>query len=152
MSKIPYSTEAVKELAKQTALRLMQENASTEYNNWTNRATWAWKLHADNDPSDYEWQREVTRDQYAKWCDQVENGYREGTRADYARWLASELCSVTQESIISLVSIGREYWGLICGYIEDCSYLLTDAVNWIEIADHLIGEFGDEDWFTEPSE
>jgi hypothetical protein len=98
-----------------------------EFNGWTNRETWATKLHLDNDQSLNEYAWEYARDAVA--------GYDAGQVAS-AYDLGETLKNWIEENLLTLENIAgnRDLW-----------LMLTDIgslyrVNWQEIAQAYIGD------------
>jgi hypothetical protein len=101
------------------------------YNGWTNRETWATKLHLDNDESLNEYAWEYARDAVA--------GYDAGNAAS-AYDLGETLKNWVEEDLLTLENVAgnRGLW-----------LMLTDIgslyrVNWQEIAQAYIGDIAIE--------
>jgi len=103
----------------------------TEYNGWTNRETWATKLHIDNDEALAEYAYEYVREEVA--------GHDKGEEIN-AYHLGETLKNWIEEDLLTLenVSGNRGLW-----------LMLTDIgslyrVNWREIAQAYIDDFSIE--------
>jgi hypothetical protein len=100
-----------------------------EYNGWTNRETWAVKLHRDNDEAlnDYAWE-------YARhWEEASEERSTYDLGQDLKNWIEEDL--LTLENIAG----NRGLW-----------LMLTDIgslyrVNWLEIAQTYAEELAQEE-------
>jgi hypothetical protein len=104
----------------------------TEYEGWTNRETWAAKLHLDNDQALYEYAKEYAGEEIA--------GHDKGEEIN-AYHLGETLKNWIEEDLLTLENIAgnRGLW-----------LMLTDIgslyrVNWREIAQAYLEEFALEE-------
>lgn len=105
------------------------------YNGWTNRETWATKLHLDND----QWLYETAND-YARtaWQEHAEDG--EGQYATAADCLADTIENWLTEDLLTVENIAGNQ-GLF-SMLTDIGSLYR--VNWQEIAEAYIEELAKE--------
>jgi hypothetical protein len=103
----------------------------TDYNGWTNRETWATKLHLDNDRALYE----LSQD-YAKtaWKEHATDG--DGQFATSVNCLADTLENWITEDLITLENLAGNQ-GLF-NMLTDIGSLYR--VNWREIAENMIDD------------
>ena len=104
---------------------------STEYNGWSNRETWATKLHIDNDQALYEISQDYAR---TAWQEHEEDG--EGRYATATDCLADTLENWISEDLLTLENIAGNQ-GLF-NMLTDIGSLYR--VNWSEIAESMIDE------------
>jgi hypothetical protein len=102
-----------------------------EYNGWSNRETWATKLHIDNDQALYEIAQDYAR---TAWQEHTEDG--EGQYATSADCLADTLENWISEDLLTIENIAGNQ-GLF-NMLTDIGSLYR--VNWNEIAESMIDE------------
>lgn len=102
-----------------------------QYNGWTNRETWATKLHLDNDETLNDMAWEYAREKMAEYdAGQKVNAYELGETLRY--WIEED--ALTFESVCA----NRGLWMML----SDIGSLYR--VNWKEIAEAYIGDIGAE--------
>jgi hypothetical protein len=102
-----------------------------DYNGWTNRETWATKLHIDNDQALYEIAQDYTR---TAWQEHTEDG--EGQYPTSVDCLADTLENWISEDLLTIENISGNQ-GLF-NMLTDIGSLYR--VNWNEIAGSMIDE------------
>lgn len=99
------------------------------YNGWTNRETWATKLHLDNDETLNDWAWEYAR----KWEEAREERSTYELGQDLKNWVEDDLL------ILENIAGNRDLW-----------LMLTDIgslhrVNWLEIAQAYAEELAQQE-------
>jgi hypothetical protein len=102
---------------------------NAEYNGWTNRETWATKLHIDNDQGLYEISQDYAR---TAWQEHEQDG--EGRYATAAACLADTL----ENWFDDMAGDFTELTAGIYTMLRDIGSLYR--VNWSEIAESMIEE------------
>lgn len=124
-----------------------------KYNGWTNRDTWALKLHMDNNEGDYSYWQETTKETLNDVKgDYEDEGLTEDEKTEAVRELADKVKTWYNDIRDNVLSVKREYEPT-----EEASRLIQDIgddneVNYREIAESLINDLLSEQAYAKKKE
>ncbi len=107
---------------------------SSDYNGWTNRATWLVSLHIDNEESSYRYWRGEAKEWFAKATQEFESGkYASSLRVWAKGRLAAQLeYEFTTEKDALLKHAPTLWCDIVAGVIAE--------IDWHEIADNILSD------------
>ena len=118
------------------------------HNGWTNRETWAFMLHVDNDEGFYNDARECVRTAAAgaEWSAEMPDD--DAMRLGYVRTVAADALKDWAESLFTRSGYADEYGDAWPDALADAAAEIGSLwrVNWFECIDAMRGDGASAEW------